>query len=88
MITESNSNKNTAVADDPIIRLQRAAGTVISAAAVKAKFLAEQEQDHIRRLAELVIEKQVSNVPMILCRLHFQQSFQTLTSHVFSLMCL
>ncbi|KAF8749624.1 hypothetical protein HU200_012642 [Digitaria exilis] len=55
---EPNSNKNIAVADDPIIRLQRAAGTVISATAVKAKFLAEQEQDHIRCLAELVIEKQ------------------------------
>ncbi|CAN6234209.1 unnamed protein product [Urochloa humidicola] len=59
---ESDSKKNTAAAAataaDPLIRLQRAAGTAISAAAVKAKFLAEQEEDHIRRLAELVIEKQ------------------------------
>ncbi|KAJ1269841.1 hypothetical protein BS78_06G008900 [Paspalum vaginatum] len=55
---ESNSNKNVAASDDPIIRLQRAAGTAISAAAVKAKFLAEQEEDQIRRLAKFVIEKQ------------------------------
>ncbi|CAL5028989.1 unnamed protein product [Urochloa decumbens] len=54
---EPDSKKNIAAAD-PLVRLQRAAGTMISAAAVKAKFLAEQEEDHIRRLAELVIEKQ------------------------------
>ncbi|CAL5033961.1 unnamed protein product [Urochloa decumbens] len=58
---EPDSKKNiaaAAAAADPLIRLQRAAGTAISAAAVKAKFFAEQEEDHIRRLAELVIEKQ------------------------------
>jgi len=68
MITEPNSNKNiAAAAADPIIRLQRAAVTAISAAAVKAKFFVEQEEGHIRQLAELVIEKQVIDVPMILC---------------------
>jgi len=56
---EPNSNKNiAAAAADPIIRLQRAAVTAISAAAVKAKFFVEQEEGHIRQLAELVIEKQ------------------------------
>ena len=69
MITEPNSNKNiaAAAAADPIIRLQRAAVTAISAAAVKAKFFVEQEEGYIRQLAELVIEKQVIDVPMILC---------------------
>ncbi|RLM74084.1 SWI/SNF complex subunit SWI3D-like [Panicum miliaceum] len=55
---ELNSNKNIAAAADPLVRLQRAAVTAISAAAVKAKFLVEQEEGHVRRLAELVIEKQ------------------------------
>ncbi|TKW22425.1 hypothetical protein SEVIR_4G227600v4 [Setaria viridis] len=57
---EPNSNENiiAAAAADPVIRLQRAAGTAVSAAAVKAKFLAEQEEVHIRQLAALVIEKQ------------------------------
>ncbi|OEL20533.1 SWI/SNF complex subunit SWI3D [Dichanthelium oligosanthes] len=59
---EPDSNKNIAAAADPVIRLQRAAGTAISAAAVKAKFLVEQEQDHIRRLAELVTEKQSQKI--------------------------
>ncbi|CAN6270841.1 unnamed protein product [Urochloa humidicola] len=56
---EPDSKRNIATATaDSVTRLQRAAGTAISAAAVKAKFLAEQEEGHIQRLAELVIEKQ------------------------------
>uniref|UniRef100_A0ACD5X7X2 Uncharacterized protein n=1 Tax=Avena sativa TaxID=4498 RepID=A0ACD5X7X2_AVESA len=47
----------TAKHDDSITRLKRAAATAISAAAVKAKLLAEQEEDQIRRLAALVVEK-------------------------------
>ncbi|KQK13472.1 SWI/SNF complex subunit SWI3D isoform X3 [Brachypodium distachyon] len=47
----------TAKHNDSITRLKRAAATAISAAAVKAKFLAEQEEDQIRRLAALVVEK-------------------------------
>lgn len=64
-MTEPNSNKNIAADGGSIIRLQRAAGTAISAAAVKAKLLVEQEEDHIRRLAALVIKKQVIHVSMI-----------------------
>lgn len=69
MITEPKSNKKFAADDDPIIRLQRAAGTAVGAAAVKAKFLMEQEEGYIRQLAELVIVKQVIHVPRILCHL-------------------
>lgn len=57
-IEEPNSNKNFAVDNDSLQRLQRAAATAISASAVKAKLLAQQEEDQIRRLAALVIEKQ------------------------------
>uniref|UniRef100_A0A0A9H564 SMARCC C-terminal domain-containing protein n=1 Tax=Arundo donax TaxID=35708 RepID=A0A0A9H564_ARUDO len=59
---EPKSNKNIATDDDSIRRLQRAAHTAISAAAVKAKFLAEQEENHIWRLAAVVIEKQFQKV--------------------------
>ncbi|KAK6136746.1 hypothetical protein DH2020_029500 [Rehmannia glutinosa] len=40
-------------------KLKRAAVTAISAAAVKAKFLADQEEDQILRLSTLLIEKQL-----------------------------
>jgi SWI/SNF related-matrix-associated actin-dependent regulator of chromatin subfamily C len=63
VITEPKSKENAAADDDPITRLQRAAGTAISAAAVKAKFLVEQEEGYIRQLAALVIEKQVLHAP-------------------------
>ncbi|KAL6637740.1 hypothetical protein ACP70R_025312 [Stipagrostis hirtigluma subsp. patula] len=43
--------------NDSVTRLKRAAATAISAAAVKAKFLAEQEEYQIRRLTALMIEK-------------------------------
>jgi SWI/SNF related-matrix-associated actin-dependent regulator of chromatin subfamily C len=42
--------------DDSIRRLQRAACTGISAAAVKAKLLADQDEHHIWQLAGLVIQ--------------------------------
>ncbi|XP_071701293.1 SWI/SNF complex subunit SWI3D isoform X2 [Rutidosis leptorrhynchoides] len=46
--------------DDPIMHnLTRAAVTAISAAAVKAKLLADQEEDHIRQLATSLVEKQL-----------------------------
>nr|XP_043620572.1 SWI/SNF complex subunit SWI3D [Erigeron canadensis] len=40
-------------------KLTRAAVTAISAAAVKAKLLADQEEDHIRQLATALVEKQL-----------------------------
>lgn len=42
-----------------IVRLKRAAATALAAAAVKAKFLAKQEEDQIRQLVTVIIEKQV-----------------------------
>ncbi|XP_062214754.1 SWI/SNF complex subunit SWI3D-like isoform X2 [Phragmites australis] len=42
---------------DSLTRLKRAVATAISAAAVKSKFLAEQEEYQIRRLTALMIEK-------------------------------
>ncbi|KAL6650260.1 hypothetical protein ACP70R_009185 [Stipagrostis hirtigluma subsp. patula] len=59
---EPNSNKNIAANDDSIKRLRRAAGTAISAAAVKAKLLADLEEDQIRPLAALVIQKQFQKI--------------------------
>ncbi|VAH94937.1 unnamed protein product [Triticum turgidum subsp. durum] len=49
----------TAEHNDSLTRLKRAAATAVSAAAAKAKLLAEQEEDQIRRLAALVVEKLV-----------------------------
>lgn len=40
-------------------KLNRAAVTALSAAAVKAKLLADQEEDQILQLSTLLIEKQV-----------------------------
>lgn len=42
-----------------IDKIKHAAVTALSAAAVKAKLLANQEEDHIRQLAASLIEKQV-----------------------------
>ncbi|KAF5951640.1 hypothetical protein HYC85_009584 [Camellia sinensis] len=42
-----------------IDKMKRAAVTAISAAAVKAKLLADQEEDQIRQLATLLIDKQL-----------------------------
>lgn len=45
--------------DNKIDKIKRAAVSALSAAAVKAKFLANQEEDQIRHLAASLIEKQV-----------------------------
>jgi hypothetical protein len=45
--------------ENKIDRVKRAAVTAISAVAVKAKLLANQEEDQIRQLAAFLIEKQV-----------------------------
>lgn len=42
-----------------IDKIKRAAVSALSAAAVKAKLLASQEEDQIRQLSMLLIEKQV-----------------------------
>lgn len=65
MLPTNNEKDNNSLItnDDPINpsinRLKRAAVTVLSAAAVKAKLLANQEEDQIRQLVSLIIEKQV-----------------------------
>ncbi|KAI3675227.1 hypothetical protein L1987_84813 [Smallanthus sonchifolius] len=63
--TEAKDSKNVNetpldTEDDPFMhKLTRAAVTAISAAAVKAKFLADQEEDQIRQLATSLVEKQL-----------------------------
>ncbi|KAL2453276.1 SWI/SNF complex subunit SWI3D [Abeliophyllum distichum] len=56
-----NKNKENSVIEDdlPIDKLKRAAVTALSAAAVKAKLLVDEEEDHIRELAAFLIEKQL-----------------------------
>ncbi|XP_068654365.1 SWI/SNF complex subunit SWI3D-like [Aristolochia californica] len=58
--TNDESGGTTETKDDPDIeRIKRAAITVLSAAAVKAKLLAIQEEDQIRELASLLVDKQL-----------------------------
>lgn len=52
---DSTERKNESKLD----KVKRAAVTALSAAAVKAKLLANQEEDQIRQLAAFLIEKQV-----------------------------
>ncbi|KAI3786322.1 hypothetical protein L1987_39921 [Smallanthus sonchifolius] len=56
-----NANKDLPdTKDDPSMhKLRQAAVTAISAAAVKAKFLVDQEEDQIRQLATSLVEKQL-----------------------------
>ncbi|KAI3946144.1 hypothetical protein MKX01_024900 [Papaver californicum] len=56
--------------DHKIQRIKRAAITALSAAAVKAKLLAKQEEDEIQQLATFLIEKQLQ-------KLEFKLSFFT-----------
>ncbi|TVU45337.1 hypothetical protein EJB05_04822, partial [Eragrostis curvula] len=57
VVNEEKGSIATADKSDAITRLKRAAATAISAAAVKAKFLADHEEFQIRRLTALMIEK-------------------------------
>ncbi|KAG6761512.1 hypothetical protein POTOM_034737 [Populus tomentosa] len=50
--------------DNKIDKLKRAAVSALSAAAVKAKLLANQEEDQIRQLAASLIEKQLHKLEM------------------------
>lgn len=54
-LTESKEDHN-------IDRIKRAAVTTLSAAAVKAKLIADQEEEQIRELVALLIEKQLHKV--------------------------
>ncbi|KAD3066506.1 hypothetical protein R6Q59_019270 [Mikania micrantha] len=58
--SENMNKKPLDTNDDPFKhKLTQAAVTAISAAAVKAKFLADQEEDQIRQLATSLVEKQL-----------------------------
>lgn len=58
--SKTENHDSTETKDDHIIEnTKRAAITALSAAAVKAKLLADQEEDQIRQLATLLIDKQV-----------------------------
>ncbi|CAD6214313.1 unnamed protein product [Miscanthus lutarioriparius] len=57
VVDEEKGSIVTANQNDSITRLKRAAATAVSAAAVKAKFLGDQEEYQIRRLTALMIEK-------------------------------
>ncbi|XP_059647692.1 SWI/SNF complex subunit SWI3D [Cornus florida] len=55
----ANEDPSETKNDHGIDKIKRAAVSAISAAAVKAKILANQEEDQIRQLATLLIEKQL-----------------------------
>lgn len=57
--------------DNNTNKIKRAAASALSAAAVKAKLLANQEEDQIRQLAASLIEKQVFSLPSRLLLLLF-----------------
>lgn len=77
---EENSNC-TSKKEDKIDKLKRAAVTTLSAAAVKAKLLANQEEDQIRQLAMILIEKQVSQSKSVLSFNH--SSLPSLSTNIF-----
>ncbi|KAJ3697668.1 hypothetical protein LUZ61_001373 [Rhynchospora tenuis] len=56
--SETNAGNGKGKDSREVIRLKRAAATAVAAAAVKAKFLAKQEEDQIRQLVTVIIEKQ------------------------------
>ncbi|KAJ8767222.1 hypothetical protein K2173_013619 [Erythroxylum novogranatense] len=58
------------IKDDNMDKLKRAAVAAISAAAVKAKFLANQEEDQIKQLAISLIEKQLYKLELKLSFFH------------------
>ncbi|XP_058081748.1 SWI/SNF complex subunit SWI3D isoform X2 [Magnolia sinica] len=57
--SEKNHSPTESTDDHNATRIKRAALTALSAAAVKAKLLANQEEDEIRELVSLLIEKQL-----------------------------
>lgn len=62
MEDSKNENKDSADTKDDLCiqKIKHAAVTAVSSAAVKAKLLADQEEDQIRLLATLLVEKQVN----------------------------
>lgn len=60
--------------DSNFEKMKRSAVSTLAAAAVKAKVLANQEEDQIRQLTSLLIEKQVISLPVKLS-LHYIHVF-------------
>ncbi|KAJ4762636.1 SWI/SNF complex subunit SWI3D [Rhynchospora pubera] len=56
--SKTNAGNGNSKDSKEVIRLKRAAATAVAAAAVKAKFLAKQEEDQIRQLVTVILEKQ------------------------------
>ncbi|TKY75384.1 SWI/SNF complex subunit SWI3D [Spatholobus suberectus] len=66
--TKVKNDGKKAIHDNNFEKLKQAAVSTLAAAAVKAKILADQEEDQIRQLASLLIEKQVTEWPgKVLC---------------------
>lgn len=61
--------------DHNVDKVKRTAVTAISAAAVKAKLLADQEEDQIRQLATLLIDKQVIRGLLLVLKIQCFQRF-------------
>lgn len=68
---KNGDHEHAATKYDSMDKLKRAAASALSAAAVKAKLLADREVDQIRHLAILLAEKQVFSYPyeLISCSL-------------------
>ena len=81
MAGEGHAENGTQVKDDNkktkhnnFEKAKHAAVSTLAAAAVKAKLLANEEEDQIRQLASLLVEKQVMSWPgmvLIAFYLHF-----------------
>ncbi|KAI3441309.1 uncharacterized protein J3R85_002585, partial [Psidium guajava] len=61
---KKGDHERAATKYDTMDKLKRAAASALSAAAVKAKLLADREVDQIRHLAILLVEKQLHKVEM------------------------
>ncbi|KAL3614101.1 hypothetical protein CASFOL_042175 [Castilleja foliolosa] len=81
--TESGSEKKEAIVAkndlDVNDKLKRAAVTALSAAAVKAKLLADQEEDQILQLTTLLIEKQLHKLEI---KLAFNNDMESVVMRV------
>ncbi|KAM5548926.1 SWI/SNF complex subunit SWI3D [Rosa sericea] len=69
-----NDKKQETKGEQKIDKINQAAVSAVSAAAVKAKLLAEQEEDQIRQLAAMLIEKQLHKLEAKLGFFHEMES--------------
>ncbi|XP_048128871.1 SWI/SNF complex subunit SWI3D isoform X2 [Rhodamnia argentea] len=76
---KKGDHEHAATKYDSMDKLKRAAASALSAAAVKAKLLADREVDQIRHLAILLAEKQLHKVEM---KLAFYNEVENVTMRV------